>query len=208
MTFLYVKVSYVIFFCKSITLFINKDILPNGEYETTCEFLQRILDLMLVYIQKANDRTEKILKFQYPDDLKNSLDLEIKSEPLSLKKLIEDCQMVMDNAVKTGHPRFFNQLSQGLDIVSLAGEWITATTNTNMFTYEIAPVYNLIEMAVLDKMRTFIGWEEPCDGLFNPGGSISNLYAVQRNLMDCMKHQKLLLLNSRFLHFSIKQIDN
>lgn len=88
---------------------------------------------------------------------------------MNLKKLIEDCEIVMANAVKTGHPRFFNQLSQGLDVVSLAGEWITATTNTNMFTYEIAPVYNLIEMAVLDKMRTFIGWQEPCDGLFNPG---------------------------------------
>ena len=31
-----------------------------------------------------------------------------------------------------GHPRFFNQLSTGLDIVCLAGEWLTATANTNM----------------------------------------------------------------------------
>jgi len=34
--------------------------------------------------------------------------------------------------VGKGHPRFFNQLSTGLDIVSLAGEWLTATANTNM----------------------------------------------------------------------------
>jgi glutamate decarboxylase len=32
----------------------------------------------------------------------------------------------------TGHPRFFNQLSTGLDIIALAGEWLTATANTNM----------------------------------------------------------------------------
>ena len=119
------------------------------------------------------------MRFQYPEDLRKSLDLDIKKEPVELRKIIDDCEMVMSYAVKTGHPRFFNQLSQGLDIVSLAGEWVTATTNTNMFTYEIAPVYNLIEMVVLDKMRNFIGWEEPCDGLLNPGGSISNLYAVQ-----------------------------
>lgn len=31
-----------------------------------------------------------------------------------------------------GHPRFFNQLSTGLDIVGLAGEWLTSTANTNM----------------------------------------------------------------------------
>jgi glutamate decarboxylase len=63
-------------------------------------------------------------------------------------------------------------------LVSLAGEWITATTNTNMFTYEVAPVYNLIEKIVLKKMIDTIGWQNG-DGIFNPGGSISNLYALQ-----------------------------
>ena len=47
-----------------------------------------------------------------------------------------------------GHPRFLNQLSQGLDIVSLAGEWLAATANTNMFTYEIAPVFIMMEHEV------------------------------------------------------------
>jgi glutamate decarboxylase len=60
-------------------------------------------------------------------------------------------------------------LSQGLDIISLAGEWLTATTNTNMFTYEIAPVYNLMEEVTLAKMREIIGWKEPGDGILNPG---------------------------------------
>lgn len=68
--------------------------------------------------------------------------------------------------ILAGHPRFFNQLFQGLDIVSMAGEWVTAATNTNMHTYEIAPVYNLIEEATLSKMRSLIGWEGSGDGLF------------------------------------------
>ena len=33
----------------------------------------------------------------------------------------------------TGHPRFFNQLSTGLDMIALSGEWLTATANTNMY---------------------------------------------------------------------------
>ena len=41
------------------------------------------------------------------------------------------------NILSPGHPRFFNQLSCGLDVTSLAGEWLTATANTNMFTYEV-----------------------------------------------------------------------
>ena len=57
----------------------------------------------------------------------------------------------------SGHPRFFNQLSCGLDVTSLAGEWLTAAANTNMFTYEIAPVFILMEHEVLKKMREIIG---------------------------------------------------
>lgn len=35
----------------------------------------------------------------------------------------------------SGHPRFFNQLSSGLDIIGLAGEWLTSTANTNMWVF-------------------------------------------------------------------------
>ena len=59
----------------------------------------------------------------------------------------------------SGHPYFFNQLSTGLDIVSLAGEWLTATANTNMFTYEIAPVFILMENECLARMREIIGFQ-------------------------------------------------
>lgn len=69
-----------------------------------------------------------------------------------------------------GHPRFFNQLSCGLDIISMAGEWLTATANTNMFTYEIAPVFILMENVVMTHMRELIGsnWIKG-DSILAPG---------------------------------------
>ena len=70
-----------------------------------------------------------------------------------------------------------NQLSNGLDIISMAGEWLTAAANTNMFTYEIAPVFILMEMEVLKKMRELIGFQTG-DSTLAPGGSISNMYAL------------------------------
>lgn len=80
------------------------------------------------------------------------------------------------SSLSPGHPYFFNQLSTGLDVVSMAGEWLTATANTNMFTYEIAPVFILMENVVMTRMREIIGWD--CgDSILAPGGSISNLYA-------------------------------
>ena len=59
----------------------------------------------------------------------------------------------------------------------MAGEWLAATANANMFTYEIAPVFIMMEHTVLLKMREVIGWEEG-DSILAPGGSISNMYLI------------------------------
>ena len=59
----------------------------------------------------------------------------------------------------------------------MAGEWLTAAANTNMFTYEIAPVFILMENTVLKKMRDIIGFQTG-DSTLAPGGSISNMYAL------------------------------
>uniref|UniRef100_A0A8C3RYV2 Glutamate decarboxylase like 1 n=1 Tax=Chelydra serpentina TaxID=8475 RepID=A0A8C3RYV2_CHESE len=45
------------------------------------------------------------------------------------------------------------------------------------YTYEVSPVFLLVEEAVLKRMIEFIGWKEG-DGIFNPGGSVSNMYAM------------------------------
>ncbi|KAH0627529.1 hypothetical protein JD844_003330 [Phrynosoma platyrhinos] len=64
-------------------------------------------------------------------------------------------------------------------MVGLAADWLTSTANTNMFTYEIAPVFVLLEYVTLRKMREIIGWPGGAgDGIFSPGGAISNMYAM------------------------------
>ncbi|XP_012946341.1 glutamate decarboxylase 1, partial [Aplysia californica] len=82
-----------------------------------------------------------------------------------------------------------------------------------MFTYEAAPVFTLMEGVVLSRMRTLVGWEDG-DGIFAPGGAISNLYGVlmarQRFLPEA-KHNGmqglpvLTVFTSDHSHFSIKR---
>lgn len=83
------------------------------------------------------------------------------------------CSKAGNASFVSGHPHFFNQLSTGLDLVSMAGEWLTATANTNMFTYEIAPVFILMENVVMTHMREIIGkdWVNG-DSILAPGKSI------------------------------------
>lgn len=95
----------------------------------------------------------------------------------------------------------------------MAGEWLTATANTNMFTYEIAPVFILMETVVLTKMREIIGWHGG-DSILAPGGSISNLYAFlaarHRMFPDYKEHGakclpgELVMFTSDQSHYSVK----
>jgi hypothetical protein len=81
-----------------------------------------------------------------------------------------------------GHPHFFNQLSCGLDLVSMAGEWLTATANTNMFTYEIAPVFILMEHVVMEKMREIIGFQGG-DSILAPGNRCHEAVSHHKHTM-------------------------
>lgn len=103
---------------------------------------------------------------------------------------MQDCETIMNLSVRTAHPRMCNQLFGGLDLVSMVGEWVTAACNSSMYTHEMAPAFNIIENIVLQKMAEKIGWTELCGGLFNPGGSISNLYALQSALHFYYPHTK------------------
>ncbi|XP_031344183.1 glutamate decarboxylase-like [Photinus pyralis] len=193
------------------------DLLPHNPdaYETSKLFLQRVIDVLMDFIRATNDRNEKILDFHHPEEMQKLLDLKIPIEGVSLQQLVHDCSVTLKYQVKTGHPHFFNQLSCGLDLVSMAGEWLTATANTNMFTYEIAPVFILMENVVMTHMREIIGecWRNG-DSILAPGGSISNLYAflAARHRMYPNYKEKgiasikgqLVMFTSDQSHYSIK----
>ncbi|CAH1773736.1 unnamed protein product [Owenia fusiformis] len=187
----------------------------GGGGHKTQEFLLEVTNILIDYVHKNNDRSKKILDFHHPHQLREMMDhcLDLHEDPRDLEQILSDCKETLKYCVKTGHPRFFNQLSQGLDIVALAGEWLTATANTNMFTYEVAPVFTLMEDIVLTKMRDIVGWSDG-DGIFAPGGAIANLYAVLAARHRCCPEQKaqgmcgltrLVMFTSEHSHFSTKR---
>uniref|UniRef100_A0A8C8MP89 Glutamate decarboxylase 1 n=1 Tax=Oncorhynchus tshawytscha TaxID=74940 RepID=A0A8C8MP89_ONCTS len=199
--------------------FLTLDLLPakNGE-EPTMQFLLEVVDILTNYVRKTFDRSTKVLDFHHPHQLLEGMEgfnLELSDQPESLEQILVDCRDTLKYGVRTGHPRFFNQLSTGLDIIGLAGEWLTSTANTNMFTYEIAPVFVLMEQLTLKKMREIIGWPDgEGDGIFSPGGAISNMYSVMTARYKFFPEVKtkgmtaaprLVLFTSEHSHYSIKK---
>ncbi|MBN3313123.1 DCE1 decarboxylase, partial [Atractosteus spatula] len=204
---------------KNFSTIYSTDLLPtkNGE-EPTKHFLLEVVNILLSYVKKSFDRSSKVLDFHYPHQLKEGLEgfsLDLPDQPENLEQVLVDCRDTLKYGVKTGHPRFFNQLSSGLDIIGLAGEWLTSAANTNIFTFEISPVFILMEEVLLKKMQEKIGWPaEERDGIFSPGGSISNLYSVllaRYHFFPEVKTKgmaavpRLALFTSEHSHYSIRK---
>ena len=105
--------------------------------------------------------------------------------PDSLKAAITAKRAILDTLVYiifvhcTEHPKFYNQLFTGADEVGVLASFLSVASNTNVYTYEMAPVFSLMESEVLQKLRELVGWKGGMgDGIFSPGGSMSNMYGL------------------------------
>jgi glutamate/tyrosine decarboxylase-like PLP-dependent enzyme len=141
------------------------------------DVFHKIVDIAVKYMEQNENVDEPIVRFRTPEQLRAEIDLPIGVEGISLKDIIPELEKVMKYSVRTGHIRFFNQLWAGTDKAAVIGEWLTTLMNTSMYTYEVSPVFSLMEIDILDKVRKLIGWQDG-DGVFAPGGANCNLLAI------------------------------
>lgn len=156
-----------------------------GDHE---EFIKKSVELLLKQaVFDSTNRKSKVLEFKTPDQLKNILDFDISNHPSTHENLLKLLQQVIRFSVKTGHPYFVNQLFSSLDPYGLIGQWLTDALNPSVYTYEVSPVFTLMEEVVLKEMRKFVGFVDgKGDGIFCPGGSMANGYAI-----NCARYKYL-----------------
>uniref|UniRef100_A0A8B9RDE3 Cysteine sulfinic acid decarboxylase n=1 Tax=Astyanax mexicanus TaxID=7994 RepID=A0A8B9RDE3_ASTMX len=164
-------------------------------------------------VHKATDVKEKVCEWKDPEELRALMDLELGEHGESQQQLLKRVRDVAKYSVKTNHPRFFNQLFSGVDYHALTGRLLTETLNTSQYTYEVAPVFVLMEDVVLRKLRSLVGWSEG-DGIFCPGGSVSNMYAMniarywafpQVKTQGLWAVPRLAVFTSQESHYSMKK---
>ncbi|XP_028327522.1 cysteine sulfinic acid decarboxylase isoform X1 [Gouania willdenowi] len=176
-------------------------------------FLSQSMNIILEdAVKKSTDVKEKVCEWRSPEELKELLDLELRDEGESESEILQRCRDTIRYSVKTTHPRFFNQLFAGMEPYSLVASVIVEALKPSLYTYEVAPVFTLVENAVLRKMMELIGWEEGGDGIFCAGGSMSNMYALNlaryHHCPDVKEHglsaaPRLVIFTSEECHYSI-----
>ena len=123
----------------------------------------------------ASTVEDKVMKFASPSEIEAAFASAGVSIGLAGQEAHDDdelmvaCSKALEYSVKTRHPLFLNQLYGGVDDAALAGEWLVAACNTNAHTYEVAPVFTLVERAVVKAVGELAGWKRVIQRRFNVG---------------------------------------
>lgn len=76
--------------------------MKEGSFVSTREFLLRVVQVCLEFINESNDRSTKVLRFMQPHELKKKFDFEIGPSPRNLESTIQDCASALYYQVRTG----------------------------------------------------------------------------------------------------------
>lgn len=178
--------------------------------------LSEILDRVDAWLEDSLSGAAPVIDFQRPEALKAKLNLRLTGEGGGTDALVAETEQYLRYAVRTAHPAYVNQLFGGFNLAAFVGEIVTAATNTSMYTYEVAPVATLMEMAVVDKMRTYTGWSTGTGSMMT-GGSNTNLVAMllaRNSIFKGAKEEgisglpKLAVFVSERAHFSMLKAAN
>lgn len=144
------------------------------------EFLRNCVEILLKEaVFEGTSRSKRVLEWHSPEELLRLFDFKLNRNGATHEELTQLVKDTIRYSVKTGHPYFVNQLFSSLDPYGLVGQWLTDALNPSVYTYEVSPVFTLMEEIVLREMRQIVGFEGGRgDGIFCPGGSLANGYAI------------------------------
>lgn len=147
-----------------------------------------------------------------PEQMRVQIDLDIHDDGLPLDDVVQLLRQVFAATPTTASSSFYNQLFAGRDGAAVLGDALVSLLNNSMYTYKIGGVQVLIEMALLEQMGQMMGMSNS-EGMFTPGGSLSNFCAVMvaRNEVVPDAHdnglygKRLRIYSSTAGHYSIRK---
>ncbi len=177
------------------------------------QFLHKFIEKIGSYLEGNSLETTPVVEYVKATELEEKIDLSLELKGKSLDDIFSMVEEYLHYSVRTSHPNFANQLYMGFNFPAFVGEMVVALTNTSMATFEIAPLANLIENKIINKMNGLIGWYAQDDtpgGIMVPGGSYANMVAMlmARNKIcptakqEGMPHNKFVLFVSDRSHYS------
>ncbi|KAI4498842.1 hypothetical protein M0802_006017 [Mischocyttarus mexicanus] len=146
----------------------------------TLELLEDLLRILKEENIFNLNTDQPVVNFRHPADLKKLFPFQLKDEGSTSEEIEAIIRNIIKYSVKTFSPHFHNQLFAGVDKYGIAGSWLTEILNTSQYTYEVGPVFTLMEQEIINNSLTLVGYPlmPDADGILCPGGSIANMYGM------------------------------
>jgi len=156
--------------------------------------VQHVLDFAKKSISEKTTDNKQLRKEFDPKTLQKELPLKTSLQGLSSQEMITAIEQIIDHSVVTNHPLFMNQMFGKTQPISFLADILIAMLNTSMYTYEVAPVFSLIEKEVIGNLGAIVWGKDKGDGVFTAGGSMSNmnaLFLARQQHLEPIKQQGL-----------------
>ncbi len=169
------------------------DTILRSDLDRSASLEELIAQRALAYVLDPPRGDDPVVDLASPDELRSlfheTTTLGFDDDALAQDdpSLLAAVDLIIERSIHTSHPRFVNQNFAGPDPISVVGDWLGSALNTTGATFEAAPVFTLMESAVLSKLGRMAGYLDSQTehlpqlppGLFCPGGSSGTLHAMQ-----------------------------
>jgi len=126
---------------------------------------ERVFDTARNYLKSLDcPASRPVIKLRTKCDIeeifneKCSLEFSDNAAPMDDDSILAAVQNTCDFSTNTGHLYFFNQLFARADPLAVAADCLSNCLNANLLTFEMAPVFLLMEKRLLQHMASFLGW--------------------------------------------------
>ncbi len=122
-----------------------------------------------------------VAPYRLPAELESQLDLAIHENGESALQVMQTLEQLLNATPRSTSTRFCNQLFSGSDPIATAADMLVPVINTSLYTFKAAGPMTMIEQLVIGRMAELLGFKDSPnkpEGIFTPGGSISNLVAM------------------------------
>ena len=176
--------------------------------------LKQILDqIWFPFLKRFRPDREQVFQYKEPDLLAKELDFTLaQTKDLSENDLVQILEKVIEYTPNSWSPYHLNYLYSSPDPVGLIADWLVSLVNSNVHAYEASPVFALAEIEVIRTLAEIVGYGADSDGIFCPGGSSSNMFAMYLALKHfypeaindgLWRKDRLVIFTSEQSHFSI-----
>lgn len=144
--------------------------------EQFAEMGHRLVDDVARLLEEM--RTRPLAPGLEPEDVRERLDASASlsdegADPAGLLREVTD--LLVDNSVYNGHPRFFGYITAGAAPMGVLGDLLASAVNPNVGGWSLSPMASEMEDQAIRWIAELVGFPADGDGVMVSGGNVANM---------------------------------